>query len=246
MSGSVSAMRAVQLTHRLLLRQLLTRGRVIALLLLGGVTILAAVGVAVSDEVEDTVVTTIEVIDGLGLVLVVPIVSLVFASASLGDGREDGTLVYLWLRPMDRLPVVVGAYLASITISLPLTVGPLAVAAAVGGAGGDGITATIVASVVGVLAYSALFVLLGLIVKNSIIWGLAYVLLWEGLFTQFSEAIGQAAVRGYLRAILSDLSDVRLSDALDVSTTTAIIVAVAIAVVSTAIAAMRLDSMEIA
>ena len=182
MTGSVSPARAVGLTLRLLLRQLLTRGRVIALLLLGGVTILAAVGVAVSDDVHDAAVTTIEIIDGLGLVLVVPIVSLVFASASLGDGREDGTLVYLWLRPMDRLPVVVGAYLASLTISLPLTVAPLGAAAAVGGAGADGITATVIASVIGVVAYSALFVLLGLLVKNSIIWGLAYVLLWEGLF----------------------------------------------------------------
>ncbi len=245
MTGSVSPARAVGLTHRLLLRQLLTRGRVIALLLLGGVTILAAVGVAVSDAVDDAAVTTIEIIDGLGLVLVVPIVSLVFASASLGDGREDGTLVYLWLRPMDRLPVVVGAYLASLTISLPLTVAPLGAAAAVGGAGADGITATVIASVIGVVAYSALFVLLGLLVKNSIIWGLAYVLLWEGLFTQFSEAIGQAAVRGYLRAVLADLSDVSLSDALDVSTATAVIVAAGVMVGSIAIAAMRLERMEI-
>ena len=245
MTGSVSPAQAVGLTHRLLLRQLLTRGRVIALLLLGGVTILAAVGVAVSDDVDDAAVTTIEIIDGLGLVLVVPIVSLVFASASLGDGREDGTLVYLWLRPMDRLPVVVGAYLASLTISLPLTVAPLGAAAAVGGAGADGITATVIASVIGVVAYSALFVLLGLLVKNSIIWGLAYVLLWEGLFTQFSEAIGQAAVRGYLRAVLADLSDVSLSDALDVSTATAVIVAAGVMVGSIAIAAMRLERMEI-
>ncbi len=245
MTGFVSPARAVGLTHRLLLRQLLTRGRVIALLLLGGVTILAAVGVAVSDDVDDAAVTTIEIIDGLGLVLVVPIVSLVFASASLGDGREDGTLVYLWLRPMDRLPVVVGAYLASLTISLPLTVAPLGAAAAVGGAGADGITATVIASVIGVVAYSALFVLLGLLVKNSIIWGLAYVLLWEGLFTQFSEAIGQAAVRGYLRAVLADLSDVSLSDALDVSTATAVIVAAGVMVGSIAIAAMRLERMEI-
>ena len=245
MTGSVSPARAVGLTHRLLLRQLLTRGRVIALLLLGGVTILAAVGVAVSDDVDDAAVTTIEIIDGVGLVLVVPIVSLVFASASLGDGREDGTLVYLWLRPMDRLPVVVGAYLASLTISLPLTVAPLGAAAAVGGAGADGITATVIASVIGVVAYSALFVLLGLLVKNSIIWGLAYVLLWEGLFTQFSEAIGQAAVRGYLRAVLADLSDVSLSDALDVSTATAVIVAAGVMVGSIAIAAMRLERMEI-
>ena len=89
MSGSVAFPQTVGLTHRLLLRQLVTRGRVIALLILGGITVLAAFGVSVSDEVTDQVATTIEVIDGLGLVLVVPIVSLVFASASLEISRRQ-------------------------------------------------------------------------------------------------------------------------------------------------------------
>ena len=43
MSGSVPFVRAAVLTHRLLLRQLVTRGRIIALLVLGGVLVLAAV-----------------------------------------------------------------------------------------------------------------------------------------------------------------------------------------------------------
>lgn len=246
MSGSVPFARAAVLTHRLLLRQLVTRGRVIALLVLGGVLILAAVGVAASDEVDDQVEAIIGVIDGLGLVLVVPIVSLVFASASLGDGKEDGTLVYLWLRPMDRLPVVLGSYLAAITVSLPLTVAPMTIAAAVGGAGSDGIVATVVASVLGVLGYSALFVLLGLLVKNSIIWGLAYVLLWEGLFTQFSSAIGRASVRGYLRAVVENATSIGLDDAVDVSTPVAVGVCIAIAVAGLWGAAQRLDAMEVA
>ena len=89
MSGSVPFVRAAVLTHRLLLRQLVTRGRIIALLALGGVLILAALGVAASAEIDDQVEAMVGVIDGLGLVLVVPVVALVFASASLGDGRED-------------------------------------------------------------------------------------------------------------------------------------------------------------
>ena len=246
MSGSVSPTRAVVLMHRLLLRQLVTKGRVIALLALGAVTVLAAIGVAVSDEVDDQVATIIEVMDGMGLVLVVPIVSLVFASASLGDTREDGTLVYLWLRPMHRFPIVFGAYLAALTLSLPLTVAPLALAAGVGGAGADGVVATVVASAVGVVAYSAVFVLLGLLIKNAIVWGLAYILLWEGVFAGFSEAIGQASVRGYARALLSNLSDIELGSALDRSTPAAIAISVGIAVAALLIASFRLDNLDVA
>ena len=141
----------------------------------------------------------------------------------------DGTLVYLWLRPMDRLPVVIGAFFASITVSLPLTVVPMAIAAAVGGSGSD-VIATVVASGVGVLGYSALFVLLGLLVKNAIIWGLAYVLLWEGQTTQFSSAIGRVSVRGYLRAIVDNMAGVRLNGALDIPTLIAVIVCLGIVV----------------
>ena len=246
MSGSVPALRAVVLVRRLLARQLLTRGRLLALLGLGAIAILAAAGVAASDEVDDASRTIIEVMDGLGLILVVPIVSLVFASAALGDTREDDTLVYLWLRPMGRFPVVVGAYLAALTVTLPLTVLPLAVAAAVGGARGEGGGATMVAATAGVFAYSAAFVLLGLLIKNSIIWGLAYVLLWEGLFAGFSESIGRVAVRGYARALLANLSEVELGVAVDASTPTAIVACGATAVVALFFAAVRLDRMEVA
>ena len=44
---------------------------------------------------------------------VLPVVALVFAGAAIGDLRDDKTLVYLWLRPMDRWPIVVGAALAA-------------------------------------------------------------------------------------------------------------------------------------
>ena len=59
-----------------------------------------------------------KLMSNLGFTIVVPIVALVFASAAFGDLKEDGTLVYLWLRPMDRWPMVVGGWLASVTVSL--------------------------------------------------------------------------------------------------------------------------------
>ena len=161
------------------------------------------------------------------------------------DLREDGTLVYLWLRPMDRLSVVAGAYLAALTVSLPLTTLPLAAAALVGKATVDGVIATVVAASFGVLAYSAAFVLLGLMIRNPIIWGLAYVLVWEGIFARFSEPVGNAAVRGYTRSLLANLSDVGLGPAAEANTSTAVLVCVFVAAGSLAMAAVRLNRMEV-
>lgn len=243
--SSVSPARAVSLTYRLLLRQLVTRGRLLALLAVGIAVAGVAWAVGASDEIDDPLEAAVQVISNLGFAALVPIVALVFASASLGDAREDGTLVYLWLRPIDRWPVVVGAWLAAITVSLPLTVVPLGAAALLSGGGAELLGATTLAAVVGVVAYSALFVLLGLVVKNSIVWGLGYVLVWEGIVAAFGSFAAKLAIRGYTRSILTSITDVDL-DLGDLPLAAGIVVPLLAAAVALALAARRLRDMDVA
>lgn len=243
--SSVAPGRAVGLTFGLLLRQLVNRGRLLALLAVGLAVVAVAWAVGASDEIDDRLEAAVHVISNLGFAALVPIVALVFASASLGDAREDGTLVYLWLRPMDRWPVVVGAWLASITVSLPLTVLPLGASALLSGGGARLLGATTLAAVVGVIAYSALFVLLGLLVKNSIVWGLAYVLVWEGIVAAFGSFAAKLAIRGYTRSILTSITDVDL-DLGDLPLVAGIVVPLLAAVVALALGARRLRDLEVA
>ncbi len=245
MSRSVRPGAAIALTYRLLLRQLITRGRVLALLAVGVAVVLVAWAVGAADDIDDRVEAAVGVIGGLGFTVVVPIVSLVFASASLGDAREDGTLVYLWLRPIDRWPVVTGAWLAAVTVSLPLTIGPLVVAAGASRGGADLVVATIIASTVGVVAYAALFTLLGLVVKNSIVWGLGYVLIWEGVISGFAPSAANLAIAGYTRSILTDMTEVTL-DLGDKSMTVGVIVPLIVTVAALVLASRRLETMDIA
>lgn len=254
--GTVSGSTAVALTYQVLLRQLVTRGRVLALSLMG--VAVALVGWAVGRSNQDDFFPPnpdfeamqrledgIGVISLLGFTLVVPIVALVFAGASLGDTREDGTLVYLWLRPMPRWAVVAGAWLAAITVSLPLTLVPMVATAALVDAGSELVVATAIATIVGVIAYSALFVLLGLMVKNAIIWGLGYILIWEGLVAAFGSAAARLSIRGYTSSILTDRTGADL-DLGDLSQTAGIIVPVIIAVVALGLATWRLERLEVA
>lgn len=242
---SVTASRAVALTYRLLLRQLVTRGRLAALLAVGTAVAGVAWAVGASDGIDDPLEAAVQVISNLGFAVLVPVVALVFAAASLGDTREDGTLVYLWLRPMDRWPVVVGAWLAAVTVSVPLTVVPLGVAAMLAGGGADLLGATALAAVVGVVAYSALFVLLGLVVKNAIVWGLAYVLVWEGIVAAFGSFAAKLAIRGYTRSILTSLTDIDL-DLGDLPLAVGVAVPLVAAAVALAIGAARLRDMDVA
>lgn len=244
--NSVSPVAAVWLVARLLGGQLATRGRLLAVAALGGgtalITWLLRRG-ASSDS--DAAELAIGVVSNLGFVLVVPIIALVFASATFGDLRDDSTLVYLWLRPMDRLPVVLGAYLAAVGIGLPLAVFALGIAAVAGGLSGATIFASVLAAGLGVLAYSSLFVLLGLFIRNSIVWGLGYILVWEGLLAGLFGGVARTSVRGYLRSILANLADVDVGGALDVSTFAAVLAMAVASAVALAAATYRLNGMEI-
>lgn len=245
MSGSVAPVRAIGLAYRIVLRQLVTRGRIAALFMVGAVVTAVAVAVGTAGDVSDPVETGVRLISDLGFTTLVPIVSLVFASAALGDMREDGTLVYLWLRPMDRWPVVVGAWSASITVSLPLTLVPLVVSSFAVDGGNDLIAATALAGGVGVLAYSALFVLLGLLLKNSIVWGLGYILIWEGLVAAFGSFAAKLAIRGYTRSILTSMTEIDL-DLGDLSLQVGIIVPLVVTGAALALAGARLRTMDVA
>ena len=245
MSGSVAPVRAIGLAYRIVLRQLVTRGRIAALFMVGAVVTAVAVAVGTAGDVSDPVETGVRLISDLGFTTLVPIVSLVFASAALGDMREDGTLVYLWLRPMDRWPVVVGAWSASITVSLPLTLVPLLVSSIVVDGGNDLIGATALAGGVGVVAYSALFVLLGLLLKNSIVWGLGYILIWEGLVAAFGSFAAKLAIRGYTRSILTSMTEIDL-DLGDLSLQVGIIVPLVVTGAALALAGARLRTMDVA
>ncbi len=245
MSGRpVPAGRAIQLTYGLVVRQLVTRGRLIALILVGAIIAAVAAAVGAAETTGDEVERGVTLISELGFTALVPIVALVFASAALGDMREDGTLVYLWLRPMQRWPVVVGAWLAAVTVSLPLTIVPLIAASVLVDAGGTLVGVTVLAAVIGVVVYSALFVLVGLLLKNAIVWGLGYILLWEGVAAAFGSFAAKLAIRGYLRSIITDRTGVDLELG-DLSLGVGIGVPLAVTVGALVLAGARLQAMEV-
>ncbi len=241
---TVSSIGAVSLTYRVLVRQLFSFGRGAALGVLAAAVILVSWAVGASDSAnpeEDALRVVVE----LGFAVMIPIVVLVFATASLGDMREDGTLVYLWLRPMTRWPVVVGACLAAFVISVPFTIVPVTVSAVVSGGSADLIYGAMIAGFVGVVAYTAVFVLLGLLVKNAVVWGLTYILVWETVAAGFGTFPARMAIRGYTRSILTGKVGLELELA-DVSLAAGIVVPLLIALGAIILGSWRLSRLDVA
>ena len=250
----VPRLRAAALTYRVLIRQVITPGRLAALGALGALMILVGwlVGLNAGGGGRSPAGMLRDAAgyaDGFGLIIIVPIVALVFGSSVLGETREDGTLVYLWLRPMDRGPVVAGAAAAAATAALPLTVVPTALGAWLAAdriaGSGDLVWGAAAAAALGTAAYSSLFGLLGLLVRKPIMWGLGYVLLWEGLAVGLGDFAARLSLRGYTRSVLSQAGGIDYG--FDPYTTTAaLVVLAAVAVAGLILAAMRLSRLDVA
>lgn len=201
-----SALAATMVMVRLFVGEMLTRGRMVAL---GGLGVLWLVGAFASGFADDAEARA-EVAAELGITVIVPIVTLVLASSTLGGLRSDGTLVYVWLRPVPRWTIAVAAAAASIGVALPATV----LVAALGGlVAGDAAVAggAVAASAVAVVGYTGVFVPLGAAMRRSFIVGLVYVLVWGGLLAQLGSGFAAVSVESYGVAAIERAAEVNIS-----------------------------------
>jgi len=231
--------------YRMLVQSLTTRGRLIAMGALGFVGILLSILVRTSSPFNRPD-TAYSLIDSYGLSVLVPVVSLVFASAVLGDPAEDGTLVYLWLRPVPRWRLAVAACAAALTLSIPLAVVPVIVAAVLSGVGGRLVLGAAAGALLGSVAYTAVFVGLGLRVRRALAWGLAYLLIWEEAVARVAKGAARLSI-----SVTSRTVDARLAghDPLPrnaMSMPVAVLVPVLAAVAAVAVTTRSLNRGEIA
>ena len=143
----------------------------------------------------------------LVLPLLLPFVSLLFATEALGAEVEDRTLVYLTLRPVQSLAIALPKFLAAALISVAAVWVALVLAFAILGRDGGVrmLAALLVASAVGVGAYCGIFVLLGLLRRQALLIGFIYVLLWEDAIAGLSTAAAHLSVRFYALGIFAGI-----------------------------------------
>ena len=226
---------------RVLVRAQATRGRVVFAGVVGVLVVVAALAARLTDAGQ-AVPTQLVLNAGFGFLA--PVVSLTFAAASLGDLVEDRTLVYLWLRPVPRLWLAGAAIAASLLVAGPLVAVPLALAEVAGGRLADAVPAA-VASLAAVVAYTTLFVPLGLRTKRSLLWGLLYALLWEGTIANVNRSFATVSLQRYARSLFVGLAPDVGARSLDVSMVVAVCVIVGVAVLGTLGCARLLKTQDV-
>jgi len=184
------------------------------------------------------------VLVGLGLAVVLPVIALIVGVGVLGSEIDDGTIVHILTKPLPRwqivlpkLAVAIGA--TALTVAAPLYVaGVLADSVRLG-------LALAAASTVGAVAYCAFFLALSLLTRRPVLFGLVYVLVWEGLLGNYVVGTRVLSIQQYVIAFADRIAVTPLLTG-RVSVPVALVMTALITVGFTVLAIDRLRSFSVA
>ena len=176
------------------LRGLLGRRRTILLALLAGLPVLIALLIRVSGGRPDAD----RILDTLVVRTVMPLVALIIGTAAIGSEIDDGTAVYLVIKPIPRWRIALSKILVAAGLTAAMVVPAVLLTGVLLGSRNDTATTLIgftVACFVGGSAYAAAFVALSLFTSRALLLGLAYVLIWEGVLSGLLEGTKFLSIR---------------------------------------------------
>ena len=189
------------------LRGLLGRRRTLLMVLLVGLPLL----VALLLRIGGNSIAPDEILSPMVVRTILPLVALVFGTAALGSELEDGTAVYLIVKPIPRWRIIGAKMLVAVGLTaaliLPASVATGIVAAGVGPASLATTFAYALAAAVGGAAYACAFVALSAFTGRALIIGLAYTLIWEGILAGLLEGTKFLSVREATLGIAAGLDE---------------------------------------
>ena len=192
---------------RLGLRSVFGRRRGILLFILPLVLIGLAVLVRVLVGADQT--SAEDTLNALGLAVIVPLIALLATTGLLAPEIDDGSISYLLAKPISRHSIVASKLAVAAGCVLVFAVLPMLVAGlvlvmdtpelALGFA---------VGSLVGGVAYCALFAWLSVMTKHAVVIGLIYLLIWEGLLGGLLDGVRWLSITRWARAITESVADI--------------------------------------
>lgn len=231
---------------RLTLASLLGRRRALLLLVLPVVLLLLSVGARVLAGPGDRLAVLL--LGAFALGTVVPLVSLITGTGSIGPEIDDGSIVYVLAKPLSRASIVVTKVVVAAGVAVAVGALPILLAGAVLTGSIGGVTAAFTAAAAAAaVAYCALFVLLAVLTRNAVVVGLIYALLWETLVGQLVPGAQALSIQQWALAVAEWLvgepaERLGVLSAVDLGTSVLLVV---VAVACTWYAGRRLRSLTI-
>ena len=235
---------------RITLRQLLSRRRTLLLVLLGAILLAVALVRRLSGASEGADVRfTADLLATLGVATLMPLVALLFGTGAIGAELEEGTAIYLLAKPISRVTIGVTKLVVAIVCSLLLTCIPMLLAGLISGGTDAGALAIgfTLAAAIGTAVYCAIFLAVSLVTSRAFVFGLAYVLVWEGFLAGLLPGTRTFSVRQETLAFAQAFANAPASVfKAELAVGTAAVVAAVITFLALAVALRRLARIEIA
>lgn len=134
-----------------------------------------------------------------------PIFAISYGSSTVGGEREDQSLIYLLVTPIPRAAIYLTKSLAASLLVALWTGGTLyGLCWIAGGSGQKALSIYLPASILGGLAYTGVFLLLGAMFRHGTILSLAYWFFLEVLFVQMPGTVKRITVSYYVRCLIFD------------------------------------------
>lgn len=169
-------------------RSLLGRKRTLVLLLLPLALLALCTLARILAGLDDDIARELEgplspdLLTAFGIAILMPLLSLVAGTGSIGPEIDEGSIVYLLAKPINRYSIVVTKLVVATAVVVVFGVLPVALGGIVlTGEVGRVTVAFTAGAFLGGLAYASLFLLLAVVSRNAVVFGLVYALVWESL-----------------------------------------------------------------
>jgi ABC-2 type transport system permease protein len=190
-----------------------------------------------------------DLLGAFGIAILMPLLSLITGTGSIGPEIDEGSIVYLLAKPLNRYSIVVTKLAVAVTVTIVFAVLPVGVAGVVlTGEVGTVTLAYAAGALVGGVAYCAGFLLLAVLTRNAVVVGLIYALVWESLVGGLVPGAQALSVQQWslavVRKILGDSAD-RLGVEAAVGFGTGLVLLAVVTVGATVYAGRRLQTLRI-
>ncbi|MEV7772979.1 ABC transporter permease [Kitasatospora sp. NPDC086791] len=230
---------------RLTLRGLLGRRR--GLLLLVVPALLLFVSALASGSTADAHGLTVKILGQLGLGTLVPILGLVVGTGAIATEIDDGSIVYLLAKPLPRWRIITTKLAVAIGVTWLFSVVPTLLSGLLLFGTRDGmVLGYTVAVMVAGAAYSALFLLLGVVTRHAVVAGLGYALIWESVVGNFVEGARTLSIQQWGRAVAEAVAGGDTAIGADVSLGAAVPLLLVVTVGATVLASVKLAGLTLA
>jgi len=236
--------------YKLSLMQMLRPKRLLILLFIASIPVALSVVTAIfPPDTEDLVSFRDNFLMGpMVISAVLPIITVVLGTASLGHEIEDQTMTYLFLKPVSRWGIILPKFLATITVAGVVVIGSGVLTTVIVPEGS--VTTSVAAAVglgVGVLAYTSIFTWAGLMTSHALAVGLVYVFVWEAAIVGFLQGVRWLSVRHYTEATIHGFDDIQFAgDTATLTLSQALAAAGIVVALFAALTIRRLTRMDVA